>query len=223
MTLALSPAQRCQRFLDRAEQIRHDHVIAGVLALGEAAIQELYDGDIARSHDRAAARDEPLALLAEQYAERLTWLGLSVDRIRTAMRAWEVDRQLPPAAKGQLLPSQLRVLSVVPSPADRARLALQALDGAWTTAQTAEQVGTYRQETGLAAKGGRVPQAAAVKLAAAAQRSLARLSEPEVLGDPTSADKPAALWSLPLAQRVALRQELERVKAAAEQWLVRLG
>jgi hypothetical protein len=33
----------------------------------------------------------------------------------------------------------------------------------------------------------------------------------------------APLWSLPLAQRVALRRELERVKAAAEQWLVRLG
>lgn len=41
MTLALSPAQRCQRFLDRAEQIRHDHVIAGVLAQRVALRQEL--------------------------------------------------------------------------------------------------------------------------------------------------------------------------------------
>lgn len=96
-----------------------------------------------------AARDEPLAVLAQQFAERMAWLGLTLDRIRAAMRAWEVDRQLPPAARGQLLPAQLRALAVVPSPADRARLALQAVDASWTAAQTANEVGAYRLRTGL--------------------------------------------------------------------------
>ncbi len=70
-TFAPTDADRFQRFLDRAEQIRHDHMIAGVLALGRAAVEELYDGDVTRIHDRAATRHEPLAVLAQQFAERM--------------------------------------------------------------------------------------------------------------------------------------------------------
>lgn len=209
--LAPTDADRFQRFLDRAEQIRHDHMIAGVLALGRAAVEELYDGEVARIHDRAAARDEPLAVLAQQFAERMAWLGLNLDRIRAAIRAWEVDRQLPPAAQGQLLPTQLRALAVVPSPADRARLALKAVDASWTAAQTADEVGAYRLRTGLVGKGGRKPQPAVLKQAAAAHRKLEQLGEPEQLAE------------LALAQRVALRQELRAIKAAAELWLGRLA
>jgi hypothetical protein len=143
--------------------------------------------------DRAAARDEPLALLAERFAERMAWLGLTLDRIRAAMRAWEVDRQLPPAARGQLLPTQLRALAVVPSPADRARLALQAVDDGWTAAQTADEVGAYRLRAGPA--GGAAPGTAAHQ-----GRSRA-LAGPAGVGE---ACGHAAAWRAPARRPVAL-------------------
>ncbi|MFZ4580773.1 MAG: hypothetical protein ACOYOB_20520, partial [Myxococcota bacterium] len=70
---------RCSRFLDRADQLRQQHVIAAVLELGAAAVDELYDGDIERAHDRTAAKDEPLAVLVERFGPRLDYLGLTID------------------------------------------------------------------------------------------------------------------------------------------------
>ena len=206
-----SADDRCQSFLDRADQIRHNHVIAAVIELGAAAVDEFYDGEVARSYVRGPAADEPLAVLVERYGQRMEYLGLTVDKVRTAIRAWDVDRQLPPPSQGRLLPSQLRALAVIPSPADRARLANLAVAQGWSNQQTAAQVAGFRQENGLVGKGGRQPKAAQVRASNAALRELSRLG---AVGD---------VEQLPVGVRVQLRKDLRALVELAEGWLKGLG
>ncbi|MFZ4580784.1 MAG: hypothetical protein ACOYOB_20575 [Myxococcota bacterium] len=151
-----------------------------------------------------------LAVLRERFEPRLDDLGLSIDRIRTAIRAHDVNRQLPPTAKDRLLPSQLRAFAVVPFPADRARMASQAVAESWTAAQTEEQVAAYRLEAGVKGKGGRPPLPVPLKAAYAATRNLAKLGE---IG---------AVATLAPEAKDELREELARVKATVEAWLARL-
>jgi hypothetical protein len=153
----------CVRFLDRAEAIRDRHLIAAVIDLGRAALEELYGGSWERASDRSAARDEPLSALVERHGERLDWLGLSIDQIRTALRAYRVDRQLPPVSKGKLLPVSLRALAGVAEPEAMVRLANQAATERWTTQQTLDAVAAWREQAGVRSKGGRPPLPGAVK------------------------------------------------------------
>jgi hypothetical protein len=196
----------CSRFLARAEAIRMRHVIAGTLELGKAAIDELFGGDPTRVHDRAAARQDPLAVLLARHADHLAFLGLSLDGIRTAMTAWEINATLPPQTQGRLTSTQLRVLAVIPGP-DRTVLAVQAAQEAWSLAQTRAQVGQFRQDQGLVGKGGRPPLSAEIKGVRAAQRGLA------ALGDP------AVAVGLDAALRKQMRAELEALKRATVAWL----
>lgn len=201
---------RCNRFLDRAERIRNQHVIAAVTELGEAAVEELYDGDMERAHERGPAQDEPLLVLTKRFAARMGFIGLTVDQVRTAIRAYDIDRQLPPVSRGCLLPTQLRALAVIPSPSDRALLANQAVAEEWTVEQIQQQVADYRRRSGLKGKGGRPPTPVPLKLVQAAARGLDKLGEP------------AALAGLSDQAREAMRQEMVRVKASAEAWLAKL-
>ncbi len=211
VTLHRTLDDRCQAFLDRAEQIRKNHTIAAVLELGEAAVREFYDGDVSRSYLRGQAVEEPLAALVERHAQRMAYVGLTIDQVRSAIRAWDVNRQLPPTSQGQLGSSQLRALAAIPSSADRAALANQAVDERWTSHETEAQVATFRQTSGLAGKGGRKPTAAEVKASSAAVRELGRLGEPK------------GVDGMSLATRVQLRQDLQKLVHQAQAWLRELA
>ena len=102
----------------------------------------------------------------------MDWLGLSVDQIRTALRVYSVDRQLPPASKGLLLPMQLRALAGVGDPSDCIALANQAARERWTLEQTQTQVAQWRAGAGVRSKGGRKPLPPSVKAVRAAARSV---------------------------------------------------
>ena len=206
-TVAIEDA--CERFLIRAQAIRIHHVIAGALELGQAAVEELYGGDPDLIHDRSAARKDPMAVLVARHADQLNFLGLNVERIRTAMTAWEVNSTLPPAAQGRLTSTQLRVLSVIPSP-DRPALALQAVQDAWSIGETRAQIGQFRLEQGLVGKGGRPPLPQELKGIRAAQREL------EALGDPARASG----FDLDLKRQ--LRAELHALRRATQAWLASL-
>jgi hypothetical protein len=205
-----SQDSRLQRFLDRAEQIRRDHVITGALELGKAAVDELFDGDLGRARDRQMAQDHPLAELLAHHADRLAFLRLTVDQIRTAMTAYEVNLSLPPTAQGGLQASQLRTLASVPSSADRARLANRAVSENWTVEATEQAVADFKRTQGIAGKGGRKPLPLAVKAIAAAQRNLQRL------GDPVGAD------DLSDSARVMLLTDLQQIQQRAAAWTAAL-
>lgn len=206
----LDLADRCQRFVDRVEQIRTQHLIAGVLALGQAAVDELYAGDLAATRDRAAAYEAPLRLLLDHYGDRLAFLGVTVDQVRAAIRAWEVNLSLPRDVQGQLTPSHLRALAVVPTVADRAELAVRALEQTWTVDKTEAEVAQFRLRHGLVGKGGRPPLPEAVKRAGALQRAAKALGKkPDYKG-------------LDDRARAQLRQELEAARAVLDMWLAGL-
>jgi hypothetical protein len=195
------------RFLDRAELIRREHVIAGALELGKAAIDELFDGNLERARDRQMAQDHPLAELLATHAARMEFLRLTVDQIRTAITAYEVNLTLPPGAQGELHASQLRTLASVPSSSDRARLASRAVAENWTVETTEQAVADFKRAEGISGKGGRKPLPMAAKAVAAAHRSLEKLGEPtgaaellpsvrsKLLADLTQIQQRAAAWS----------------------------
>ncbi len=201
---------RCVRFLDRAEAIRDQHLVAAVLDLGRAALEELYDGSWERASDRAAARDEPLAVLVQRHGDRLDWLGLSLDQIRTALRAYRVDRQLPPASKGKLPPASLRALAGVPEPEAMVRLANQAAAERWTTLQTVAAVAAWREDAGVRSKGGRPALPAPVKVA----RKLGKAVDDLVPGE---------LAALDAAQRAEVRGRLVALQARLAECLEAVG
>ncbi len=204
-------ADACTRFLDRAEDIRRRHTIAAVLELGRAAVQELYAGDLARFRDRAFAQGEPLAELMAHHGERMQFLGLTPDKLRAAIGAYDTDLQLPPQVRGCLNPSQLRTLGSIPSPVDRAMLAVQAADDRWTSEQTEQAVASYRIENGLQGKGGPKPRAPELKHAEAASRKLA------AVGDPSRAQ------DLPLGTQIKLLHALNEMDAVVQAWRKALG
>jgi hypothetical protein len=203
----LRAESKFSRFLDRAELIRREHVIAGALELGKAAIDELFDGNLERARDRQMAQDHPLAELLALHADRLAFLRLTVDQIRTAMTAYEVNLSLPPTAQGGLQASQLRTLASVPSSADRARLANRAVSENWTVETTEQAVADFKRAEGISGKGGRKPLPMAAKAVAAAHRSLEKLGEPtgapellpsvrsKLLADLTQIQQRAAAWT----------------------------
>lgn len=194
------------RFLDRAERIRREHVIAGALELGKAAIDELFDGNLERARDRHTAQDHPLAELLARHAARMEFLRLTVDQIRTAITAYEVNLTLPPDAQGELHASQLRTLASVPSPADRARLASRAVTENWTVETTEQAVADFKRVEGIGGKGGRKPLPMAAKAVAAAHRSL------EKLGEPTGAAE------LPSSMRSKLLADLTQIQQRVAAW-----
>jgi hypothetical protein len=202
----------CVRFLDRAEAIRDRHVVTAVLELGKAALDELYGGSWERTHDRAAAQDAPLAALMARFADRMGYLGLTVDRVRAALRAYDVDRQLPPATRGKLLPSQLRALAAVPGPSDRARLALQAAAERWTQAKVVEVVAAWREANMVKGKGGRPALPAAIKAARSAARSVGELGAGAVAA--LAPETKAAVVSELLTLRAQLDDVLEELGVA---------
>ena len=206
----LDLADRCQRFVARVEQIRTQHLIAGVLALGQAAVDELYAGDLAATRDRTAAFDTPLRLLLDQYGERLAFLGVTVDQVRAAIRAWDINLSLPHGVQGQLTPSHLRALAVVPSVADRAELAVRALEQTWTVDKTEAEVAQFRLRHGLGGKGGRPPLPAVVKRAGALQRAAKALGKKPDFKD------------LDVKARAQLRKDLESARAVLDAWLAGL-
>ena len=186
------------------------HLIAGVLALGQAAVDELYAGDLTATRDRAAAYDAPLRLLLDQYGDRLAFLGVSVDQVRAAIRAWDINQSLPRDVQGLLTPSHLRALAVVPSVADRAELAVRALEQTWTVDKTEAEVAQFRLRHGLVGKGGRPPLPQVVKHASAVQRAVKALGKkPDYKGLDDKA-------------RGQLRKELEAARAVLDTWLAGL-
>jgi len=207
----LDLADRCQRFVDRVEQIRTQHLIAGVLALGQAAVDELYAGDLAATRDRAAAYEAPLRLLLDQHGERLAFLGVTVEQVRAAIRAWDVNLSLPRDVQGQLTPSHLRALAVVGSVADRAELAVRALEQTWTVDKTEDEVAEFRQRHGLVGKGGRPPLPVAVKRVGAVQRAVKALGKKPELKD------------LDDKARGRLRKDLLAARVVLDAWLAGLG
>ncbi len=206
----LDLATRCESFLARVETIRTQHLIAGVLALGRAAVEELYAGDLAATRDRSAAQDAPLRLLLEQHGDRLAFLGVSLDQVRAAIRAWDINLSLPRAIQGQLSPSHLKALAVVGSVADRAQLAVRAVDQSWSLDRTEVEVSQFRHEHGLLGKGGRPPLHATVKQAGAVGRAVKALG------------KKPQLKGLDDKARTQLRKDLEAARAALEAWLAAL-
>lgn len=213
-TLALADApnlqERCEKFLHRAERIRIHHVIAGVLQLGQAAVEELYSGDMNSVHDRSLSQDAPLHALMSKHAHRLKFLGITVVHVRAAMRAYETNLNLPTDVQGKLSPSHLRALAPIASIPDRTELAIHALEKTWSVEQTEAHVNTFRHKHGLIGKGGRKPVLVQLKIAAAAARGLAKL------GDPATAD------GLSDAAKATLKAELGGVKAMVDAWLARL-
>ena len=197
---------RCVRFLERAEQIRDAHVIAAVISLGRAALEELFDGSWERALDRSAAQTDSLSSLMSRHAVQLDYLGISLDQIRTALRAYQVDRQLPPKSMGKLLPGALRALSVVPDPEVRTQLANQAVAQHWTVEQTQAEVASWRQGAGLKGKGGRPPLPVALK----ALRKVARSVETLEDGDFELLDDEGRLMA---------RNELLELRGRVDGWL----
>lgn len=202
--------ERCEKFLDRAERIRIHHVIAGVLQLGQAAVEELYSGNMNLVHDRSASQDAPLHALMHKHAHRLKFLGITVDQVRSSMRAYETNLALPSDVQGKLSPSHLRALAPIASIPDRTELAIHALEHTWSVEQTEAHVNNFRHKHGLIGKGGRKPVLVQLKVAAAASRGLAKL------GDPATAD------GLSDSTRAALKVELDGMKATVDAWLARL-
>jgi len=148
---------QAQAFLDRAAAIHREHVVSGQLTLGKAALDLLYGGDFALFQDRAAAQHRPLDLLAEEFADDLERMGLTLEAIRRCIVAWRVDSQLPPHLRGQLAASHLARLSSVASPVDRVQMAETALQQGWSVKDTADAVADYRARNGQQGKGGPKP------------------------------------------------------------------
>ena len=178
---APTAAQRAtaQAFLTRAAEIHRAHVVSGQLMLGQAALELLFDGDINRFHDRSAAQQRSLQLLADEFADDLERLGLTVEAIRRCVLAWKVDSQLPLPLRGQLSATHLVRLGAVASPSDRVGLANEALSQGWSAKDTAEAVADYRARNGQAGKGGRKPQPEPIRVMRRLERELT-----EVLAKP---------------------------------------
>lgn len=171
---------RCRRFLERAESIRERHVVAAVVDLGKAALEELYEGSWERASGRGAAHEEPLAALVERHAERMEWIGLSVEQVRTALRAYRVNQQLPESSKGKLLVGSLRALAAIPDPEAMVRLANRAAEEQWSTRQTIDAVASWRERAGVRSKGGRPRLPAAVKAVRRLDKYANELAEVDV-------------------------------------------
>jgi len=202
--------ERCEKFLHRAERIRIHHVIAGVLQLGQAAVEELYSGDMNLVHDRSASQDAPLHALMHKHSHRLKFLGITVEQVRASMRAYETNLALPTDVRGKLSPSHLRALAPIASIPDRTALAIHALEHTWSVEQTEAHVNSFRHKHGLIGKGGRKPVLVQLKIAAAASRGLAKL------GDPATAD------ALSASAKAELKAQLGGMKTTVDAWLARL-
>ncbi|MBI5609169.1 MAG: hypothetical protein HY902_09835, partial [Deltaproteobacteria bacterium] len=149
-------------------------------------------------------------LLLEEHGERLAYLGVTVDQVRAAIRAWDINLSLPRDLQGQLSPSHLRVLSVVRELPDRAELAVRAVEQQWPLERIAQEVGEFRREHGLIGKGGRPPLPAVVKQAGAVGRAVKALG------------KKPQLKGLDDKARAALRKDLEAARAQLDAWLAAL-
>lgn len=148
--------------------------------------------------------------MVERHTDRLDWLGLSVDQIRTALRAYRVDRQLPEASKGRLLPVALRALAGVAEPEAMVRIANQAAEERWTTQQTIDAVAAWRQDAGIRSNGGRPPLAAPIKVVRKIGKASAELVPDEV----------AALCA---EEQAEVRKQLLALQARVEACLAVVG
>lgn len=203
---------RLNRFVQRAEGIRVHHQNVGVLQVGEAALQEIFEGSLQRFHDRSAAQQMPLHRLLELHGRRLAFIGLDDKRIRAAIGAYEVNLRLPGHLAGRLSPGHLNNLAALPAPA-LAELAERALRDHWTTRETSGRVAAYRSEHGLKGHGGPKPKPAAVRQGAALQRAAADLAQ---LAEGGGLDR------LAVGDRVALRRALAEVGEVVDRVLAAL-
>lgn len=203
-----------RRFLTIADDLHRAHFIAWAIALGEAAIDTLYDGELGRYYDRSSGKDDAFELLLAEHADELAELHLSGAALRRYIVAWATWRQLPAALRTGLGVVKLNTLATLPATSERVRFARLAAEEELTAEQLDAAVAAFRAQEGLVVQArGRRRKPEALKLTAAAGRTLGKVA----------AIESKALAGLEPDHLDALRLQLVALRDGADVLLQRLG